>query len=83
VLAGLSQIVAAIVGSRRSERTILSLFGGLVTLIIGVASLVWPGATVVVVAVLFGVRILLVGVVALIAAREMRVQATSGDLIHS
>jgi uncharacterized membrane protein HdeD (DUF308 family) len=75
---GVLQVISAFSGSRATERTALSLMAGVATAFIGLLALAWPGATVLVLAALFGVRIMLVGILALMAAREMRTSHNVG-----
>ena len=52
----------------------LILFFGIVTLVAGLATIVWPGRTIVVVAILIGIQFLVAGIVRLIAASTVEVE---------
>jgi len=40
---------------------------GIITLVIGIAALIWPGRTLVVVAVLFGIQLIVMGIISVLA----------------
>jgi uncharacterized membrane protein HdeD (DUF308 family) len=60
IVSGVARIMGAV--QLRVEGWGWLLFGGIVSLVVGVLALVWPGATVLVLGILLGLRILLFGV---------------------
>src|ERR1700709_1424989 len=75
VLAGATRVTAAVADRHEFPAWRWLLAGGAVSLLLGIVAVVWPKATVVVLAVIFGLQITLVGLLEIAAGLELRRRA--------
>jgi uncharacterized membrane protein HdeD (DUF308 family) len=72
VLSGAVKVTAAVADRRGFAGWPLLLISGMLSVVIGVVAVAWPEATVVVLAVLFGLQLAVVGLVEIAAGFELR-----------
>jgi uncharacterized membrane protein HdeD (DUF308 family) len=77
IVSGVARIMGAV--QLRVEGWGWLLFGGIVSLVVGVLALVWPGATILVLGVLLGLRILLFGLAEIMFGLALHDVHTSFD----
>jgi uncharacterized membrane protein HdeD (DUF308 family) len=70
-LSGAVQVVSAIVAPGRSDRSALNVVEGLVSVVLGALAIVWPEATVAVLAFIFGIRVVLTGLATVVTGFQM------------
>ena len=83
VLTGAAQIITAIGSHQDLGYSLWGMLGGAVTLLAGIAAVAWPQATAVVIAFIFGVRVLMWGVLLLMAAHVLRRRDKNADPTRS
>jgi uncharacterized membrane protein HdeD (DUF308 family) len=72
VVAGLVRVASDLRARRGGERRTASMVLGVVTVVIGVMALIWPSATIAVLAVLFGIQLVFQGVGEIILGLALR-----------